>query len=210
MQGGDAWAPVAERLGERYPSVLLDHAGEQPPPGAVVVGYSMGGRLALHAALAEPERWRALVLVGVRAGVEDPAARRAADEDLAAWIERSPIEEVVANWEAQPVFATQPPELVEVQRPGRLSQDPKRLAELLRTAGQGAMPAVWDRLGELELPVLCVAGALDAPYVAAERRMAALLPGGTLRTIAGCGHAPQLEAPVAVAGELRAFLDERL
>lgn len=210
MQRGDAWDPVAERLGERYPSVLLDRADDSAPEGAVVVGYSMGGRLALHAALAQPGRWRALVLVGVSAGGPDPAARRTADEELAAWIERSPIEEVVGRWEAQPLFATQPPELVAAQRPGRLSHDPKHLASLLRTAGQGALPPVWERLSELDLAVLCIAGALDEPYVAAGRRMASLLPRGTVRTIPGTGHAPQLEAPDAVAGELRAFLDERL
>lgn len=210
MQRGDAWAPVAERLGERYPSVLLDRADAPAPEGAVVVGYSMGGRLALHAALGEPSRWRALVLVGVSAGVPDPDARRAADEELATWIESSPIEAVVARWERQPVFASQGPELVAAQRPGRLRHDPAELARLLRTAGQGAVPPVWDRLPELDLPVLCLAGALDETYVAAGRRMASLLPLGTMRTIPGAGHAPQLEAPDAVAAELRAFLDERL
>jgi len=209
MQRGDAWAPVARQLEERYPSILLDHAGEQPPPGGVVVGYSMGGRLALHAALAEPDRWRALALVGVSAGIEDREARRAADEELADWIEAHTIEEVVARWERLPVFATQSHALVEAQRPGRSLHDPKDLARLIRRAGQGAMPPVWDRLPELAIPVLCVAGAHDERYVAAGKRMAALLPNGTFRTIPGTGHAPQLENPDAVAAELCAFLGER-
>jgi 2-succinyl-6-hydroxy-2,4-cyclohexadiene-1-carboxylate synthase len=210
MQRGDAWAAVAGRLSESYPSVLLDRADEPPPADVVVVGYSMGGRVSLHRALADPARWRALALVGVSAGVEDPAARREADEELARWIEHSAIEEVVARWEKQPIFATQSPALVDAQRPGRLAHDPVELARLLRTAGQGAMPPVWDRLAQLDLPVLCVAGALDHPYVAAGRRMAGLLPRGTLRTIAGCGHAPQLEDPAAVAAELGSFLGECL
>ena len=210
MQRGDAWAPVAQRLAERYPSVLLDRADEMSPEGTVTIGYSMGGRIALHVALTVPERWRALVLVGVSAGVQDREARRAADEELADWIERSTIEEVVDRWEAQPVFAAQPPELVTAQRPGRLSHDPTELARLLRLAGQGAMTPVWDRLPELDLPVLCIAGALDETYVAAGRRMASLLPNGTFRTIPGSGHAPQLEAPDAVAKELGDFLDECL
>ncbi len=210
MQRGDAWAPVARQLEERYPSILLDHAAEQPPAGNVVAGYSMGGRLALHAALAEPDRWLALILVGVSAGIEDREARRAADEELAAWIETRTIEEVVARWERLPLFATQSHALVEAQRPGRHSHDPKDLARLVRTAGQGAMPPVWDRLPGLEIPVLCLAGALDAPYAAAGRRMASLLPDGEFRTIPGCGHAPHLEAPQAVAAELVRFLDERL
>lgn len=210
MQRGDAWAAVVARLAQSYPSVLLDRADELAEPGCIAVGYSMGGRIALHRALGEPDRWPALVLIGVSAGVEDPEARHAADEELAAWIESHPIEEAVERWERQPVFATQPPALVEAQRPGRLANDPAELARLLRTYGQGAMPPVWDRLSALEIPVLCVAGALDERYVEAGRRMASLLPHGTFRTIPGTGHAPQLEDPDSVAAELRAFLDERL
>ncbi len=73
------------------------------------------------------------------------------------------------------------------------------------------MPPVWDRLAELELPVLLLAGALDEKYVAAGRRMAsAAAERRRSRTIPEAGHAPQLEGPDAVAAELRAFLDERL
>ena len=209
MQRGDAWAAVAGRLAESYPSVLLDRADRHPETGAVPVGYSMGGRILLHAALAQPDRWPALVLVGVNAGIEDPEARRGADEDLAAWIENHTIEEVVERWEAQPVFATQSLELVEAQRPGRLSHKPAELAELLRSAGQGVMPAVWDRLREVEVPVLLLAGERDEPYVDATLRMASLMGAATQGTVPGCGHAPQLEDPDAVAAALRDFLDAR-
>ena len=210
MQRGDAWAPVADRLDESYPSIVLTRTDERVPNGMLPVGYSMGGRIALHAALAHPQRYPALVLVGVSAGVEDQEARRAADEELAAWIETHSIEEVVERWEQMPVFATQPPALVESQRRGRLSHYPAGLAELLRTAGQGALPPVWDLLPHLDVPVLCIAGALDEKYVEAGRRMASLLPNGSFATVAGCGHAPQLEDPDAVAAELAAFVDERL
>lgn len=210
MQSCDAWAAVADRLAESYPSALHERADELPQPGVVPVAYSMGGRIVLHRALAEPGRWPALVLVGVSAGVDDPEARRKADEELAARVESSTIEDVVAHWEAQPVFATQSPEVVAAQREGRLSHDPGELAHLLRSYGQGVMPSVWDRLAELTVPVLLLAGELDEKYVAAGRRMAAALPDGAFRMIPGAGHAPQLEAPDAVAAELRAFLDERL
>ena len=209
MQRGDAWAEVAERLGERYPSILLDSADEWAPGRAIAVGYSMGGRILLHRALEEPDRWPALVLVGVSAGVDDPDGRRAADEELATWIEQRPIEEVVKYWEAQPVFATQPKEVVDAQRKGRLKHDPADLADLLRRFGQGATPPVWRRLPELDMPIMLLAGALDETYVTAGERMAALLPNGKFAAITGAGHAPQLEQPEAVAAELGAFLDER-
>jgi 2-succinyl-6-hydroxy-2,4-cyclohexadiene-1-carboxylate synthase len=120
-----------------------------------------------------------------------------------------PIEEVVERWESSPVFASQPPELVEAQRPGRLSHSPADLARELRKLGQGAMPAVWGRLGEIEIPVLLIVGALDEPYVDAAGRMADLMPHAEQHVVPGCGHAPQLEAPELVAEALRAFVDER-
>ena len=173
----------------------------------------MGGRLALHAALREPERLGALVLVGVTAGIEDPRERedrRRSDESLAEWMERRSIEEVVARWEQSPVFATQSEELRERQRPGRLSHDPRRLAELLRSAGQGAIPPVWDRLAELRCPVLLTAGEHDRRYASAAHRMAERIADARVRLVADAGHAPQLEAPDAFAELLREFLDEHL
>src|SRR3954447_15397395 len=106
-------------------------------PGDALVGYSMGGRILLHAALREPGRFGSLALIGVSAGVDDPVERRRSDEALAAWIEQHSIEEVVDHWERQPVFATQSEALRGQQRAGRLSHDPRELALLLRSAGQG-------------------------------------------------------------------------
>jgi 2-succinyl-6-hydroxy-2,4-cyclohexadiene-1-carboxylate synthase len=223
MQPAEAWAPVAGRLPERYPSVLLEHEehtfegrlaeiaalGE----GAVLCGYSLGGRLALHAALREPGRYASLVTVGSSAGIEAPAARAAcaeADERLAAWMETQSIEQIVEVWERQPLFADQPEALVEAQRPGRLAQDPRRLALLLRTAGQGALEPVWQRLHTLQLPVLAMAGVLDERYAEAARRIARSLPRGTVRLVEQAGHAPQLQRPEEVAATLVEFLDEHL
>jgi 2-succinyl-6-hydroxy-2,4-cyclohexadiene-1-carboxylate synthase len=224
MQRAAAWSPVAEVVRERYRSVCLDpdtwtveerlaEIERHAPPGSALVGYSLGGRLALHAALRSPGRYAALVLVGASAGIEDPgerAERRAADEELAAWIEERPIEEVVASWERQPVFAAQPPELVATQRPGRLSHDPRLLARLLRSAGQGALEPVWDRIAELDLPLLAVAGERDERYADAARRLATLAPRGEARLVPSAGHAPQLERPDVVAGLLVEFLDQHL
>jgi 2-succinyl-6-hydroxy-2,4-cyclohexadiene-1-carboxylate synthase len=224
MQRGEAWEPVAGRLAPSYRSACLDFATwtfeeriaellEAVAPRSAVVGYSMGGRLALHAALREPERLGALVLVGVTAGIEDPVERderRRSDESLAEWMERRSIEEVVERWERQPVFASQSSQLREAQRAGRLSHDPERLAQLLRSAGQGASPAVWKNLAALRCPVLLTAGEQDRRYATAAARMAERIPDARVRLIANAGHAPHLEAPDAFAGALREFLDEHL
>jgi 2-succinyl-6-hydroxy-2,4-cyclohexadiene-1-carboxylate synthase len=224
MQRGEAWAPVAELVAERYPSACLDfrthsfearlgELREAAPPGSVPVGYSMGGRLALHLAVREPDRFAGLVTVGASPGIDDPderSRRREADEELAAWIERSAIEDVVARWERLPVFEGQSEELVERQRPGRLAHDPRRLAQLLRSAGQGALTPVFDDLGRLPVPVLALAGERDERYRQAGRRIALLAPHGDALPVVGAGHAAQLERPEAVARLVLEFLDEHL
>ena len=104
MQTAEAWADVAERLPQRYPSLLLRHAeherdgriaeiaaaAEAVDSDVVLCGYSLGGRLALNAAVRSPERYAGAVVLGAAAGIDEPTARRArreADEKLAAWME---------------------------------------------------------------------------------------------------------------------------
>jgi 2-succinyl-6-hydroxy-2,4-cyclohexadiene-1-carboxylate synthase len=216
MQRGEAWQPVTRALAERYRVKCLDFATwtfeervAEVPTGGAVVGYSMGGRIALHAALREPAGLVTLVLIGVSAGVEDRTERRRREEELAAWIEQHSIEEVVERWEAQPVFASQSQELRERQRPGRLSHDPRKLAQLLRSAGQGVTEPVWNRLHTLRCPVLLIAGEHDEGYVEAAHRMAERLPDAEVRIVPGTGHAPQLERPDLVAELLDQHLGDR-
>jgi 2-succinyl-6-hydroxy-2,4-cyclohexadiene-1-carboxylate synthase len=221
MQRGDAWRPVAELLPERYPSVLLDHRehsfegrlaeiADAAAEGAVLVGYSLGGRLALRAVLRDPERYPGLVMVGATAGLDDPSLRSSraeADDRLASWIEAAPIEDVVSIWERQPLFADQSEALIEEQRPGRMSHDPAELAMLLRTAGQGVLEPVWHELLTLEVPVLAIAGARDEGYVRAAQRMADVAPRGRAAIVEDAGHAAHLQRPERVAELIEEFLN---
>jgi 2-succinyl-6-hydroxy-2,4-cyclohexadiene-1-carboxylate synthase len=221
MQRGDAWRPVAELLPERYPSTLLDHREHSyngrlaeiaaaATEGAVPVGYSLGGRLALRAVLREPGRYAGLVIVSATAGLDEPTVRSAraeADERLAAWMEAATIEDIVGVWERQPLFADQSEALIEAQRPGRLSHDPAELAMLLRTAGQGVLEPVWHELLMLDLPVLAIAGARDEGYVAAAERIADVAPRGRAAIVADAGHAPQLQRPEEIYKLITEFLE---
>jgi 2-succinyl-6-hydroxy-2,4-cyclohexadiene-1-carboxylate synthase len=171
-----------------------------------LAGYSMGGRLALQVALAHPQRVSRLVLVSTTAGIEDAdarARRRAADEALAAWMEEDrTMSEVADRWAAQALFATQSPQVAAVARADRLRNDPGALASALRGLGTGVMTPLWDRLGELRMPVAVLAGEHDAKFVALARRLVKALPRGSLTIVPGAGHALPLEAPAAVAAAI--------
>jgi 2-succinyl-6-hydroxy-2,4-cyclohexadiene-1-carboxylate synthase len=215
---GRSWDPVVAAVGERYRPIAPDIRGhgrssELEPVtleavlgdvGALVagrfalVGYSMGGRLALHVALALPERVERLVLIGASPGIADPAeraARRRADERQADEIERMSIEEFARRWAQQPVLAGQPAGIHE----DRLRCTPAGLARALRGLGTGALPPVWDRLRELRMPVVLVVGERDRKFRAIAERIAAATSDAELVVVPGAGHAVHLETPGAVA-----------
>jgi 2-succinyl-6-hydroxy-2,4-cyclohexadiene-1-carboxylate synthase len=218
---GRSWDPVIEAAGERYRPIAPDMRGHgtasdrEPvtleavigdvasltPADFTLVGYSMGGRIALHAALALPERVERLVLVGASPGIADPAERairRRADERLADEIEQLPIEEFARRWASNPVLAGQPGWVHE----DRLRNTTAGLARALRGLGTGALLSLWDRLPELRVPVLLVVGERDHKFRAIAEEMSAAIEDVEVIVAPGAGHAVHLEAPTAVAGLL--------
>ncbi len=191
---------------------LLDRLGL---PRADVLGYSMGGRLALHLAVAAPHRVGALVLESASPGLADPAereARRRDDEALADWLEAHGLAAFVARWEAQPLFATQarlPEPVRDRLRAQRLAHTPGGLANSLRGMGAGACRPLWDQLPGLALPCLLLAGELDAKYARLAAEMAARLPSAEVALVPEAGHAVHLEQPETFARLVEEFLARR-
>jgi 2-succinyl-6-hydroxy-2,4-cyclohexadiene-1-carboxylate synthase len=177
---------------------------------ATYIGYSMGGRLGLHLALERPDLVEQLVLIGATAGIEDPterAARRAADEERADRIERIGVEVFLDEWLAQPLFATLP-----VDRSGRsdrLANTAAGLAGSLRLAGTGSQTPLWDRLAELSMPVLVMAGEHDAKFREVGTRMVSVIEHATFETVPAAGHAVHLERPEVTARLVAGWLTAR-
>lgn len=182
----------------------VEHVLARAPGSFVLCGYSMGGRVALHVALAAPRRVSRLVLVASSAGIEDErerAARRDADGLLARQLETEPYERFVERWRSQPLFVDEPPEVGELARADQRRNSPTALAAVLRGIGTGEMAPLWDRLGELAMDVAVVVGERDRKFRALGERMAELLPRGEPVVVAG-GHGLPLENPAALVDVL--------
>jgi 2-succinyl-6-hydroxy-2,4-cyclohexadiene-1-carboxylate synthase len=224
---GGSWEPVVAALGESYRAITPDLRGHGAASAAVpvtletvledlepyakdervtLVGYSMGGRIGLHCALAWPERVRHLVLIGASPGLADPAERaqrRSDDDRLADEIEGSTIEGFARRWALTPVLSGLPDAARERVHADRLRNTPVGLARALRGLGTGALPSLWERLNEVKMPVSLIIGERDEKFRGVGERMAKSIPAAELVVVPDAGHAVHLEAPDRVAEIIR-------
>ena len=189
--------------------------GTLPPRPTVVMGYSMGGRLALHWALRCQGRLDGLVLIGATPGLrsdEERDARRGNDEALARGIEAHGVVAFLEDWYRLSIISTQdriPGHYLETMRERRRHNRPQGLAQSLRAVGQGALDPLWDRLGELQVPTFLVTGAEDEKYARLAFWMNLALPRCWHQSIPAAGHSPHLEAPAVFARLLLGWLQSR-
>lgn len=218
-----AWDGVVEYLDpERYRPLALDlpghgaeathrppitfascveHVLAQAPERFALCGYSLGGRVALHVALAAPERITSLTIVSANPGIEDAlerAARRRVDRQLADELEHIPFEDFIERWRTQPLFAEDPPEVGELARADQRRNSPWALAEVLRGLGVGEMASLWGRLDELGMPVSVIVGDRDEKFLTIGRRLAEEVLHGSVVVLEG-GHGLPLENPAGIA-----------
>ena len=192
-QTGRSWREIATRLSDHYEVLCVDlpgHgrsadvvAGDLADAGrllaeaaglATYVGYSMGGRVALHAAFSHPAAVRRLVLVGAHPGIERGdarVARRRADDELACRLEatgkdRLGIDDFLAGWLAAPLFAHLDEKAAGLD--ARRENTTAGLARALRTLGTGTQQFDGDRLRGLAMPVLVVSGGSEERRVGKE------------------------------------------
>ena len=182
---------------------------------AHLLGYSMGGRLALFFALAYPERTRTLTLVSASPGIEsltERAERRRRDNALADRIEQDGIAAFVHYWQSLPMWKSQQRNLSPVQRrrlrEQRLQNCPTGLANSLRGMGTGAQPPLLSDLPSLSVPTLLIVGAEDEKFVTANQHMAQKIPDARFVSFPETGHAVHLERPRAFASEILSFWQE--
>jgi 2-succinyl-6-hydroxy-2,4-cyclohexadiene-1-carboxylate synthase len=224
-QTRQSWRRTVTALGGRYRALAPDlpghgQAAERRPASfsacaayvralaegrCVLAGYSMGGRIALHTAVAWPGLVERLILVGASPGLADPVEReqrRRADEALAERIEAIGVESFAEEWGGQGLFAGQDPRVAAAAHADRLRNTASGLAAALRGLGTGVMTPLWDRLPELAMPVTLVVGQRDAKFQAIAERMAGSIRDARIEVVPGAGHAVPLERPDAVAAAI--------
>jgi 2-succinyl-6-hydroxy-2,4-cyclohexadiene-1-carboxylate synthase len=235
------WQPIMPQLAAQYRVLAVDVVGhgQSDSPAATerysmaavgadlvallaeldadpahLVGYSMGGRLALYMASHHPTAFRSLILESASPGPRDATEHQQRDRQdrrLAERIEREGIVAFVDLWEALPLWESQrtlPADVLQRQREARLQNSPQGLANSLRGMGTGVQPSLWDVLGHLSMPVQLIAGELDTKFVTINHEMQALTPNTRLNVISGAGHNTHLEQPEAFLRVLLDFLQE--
>jgi 2-succinyl-6-hydroxy-2,4-cyclohexadiene-1-carboxylate synthase len=178
----------------------------------VLLGYSMGGRIALRVAPLLGSRLVGLILIGTNPGIEDTTERTeriAKDAALAAQIEQNGMGWFTEYWSEIPLIATQktiPPDIRKPMMVSRRAQRPHGLSGSLRGMGQGAVRPVWDALPDV--PALLITGGLDQRYSNIAKRMNTIMPNATHLIIPGAGHCTHLEKTDTVGPTIQSFINK--
>lgn len=192
----------------------IDRVAEENPNHRILLGYSMGGRAALHHAVSQPDYWDALILIGTNPGISDPTERMGRERDdatLSQQIEEEGIEAFMARWQEQPIIASQStikPQWRTAMQEARSEHSAYGLAQSLRQFGQGSIPDLWPKLSTLHCPILLITGEQDEKYTAIAKKMLPLLPNGLHHTLSKSGHMAHIEAPEVAAVTIGKFLQQ--
>jgi 2-succinyl-6-hydroxy-2,4-cyclohexadiene-1-carboxylate synthase len=234
------WAPVMQRLATHFFCLAIDLPGHGKSlnvedaftfPGiaaaivqvfeanrvtsAPIIGYSMGGRIALYLAVHYPHLCSALIVESATAGIRDEtlrSERRCLDDKWVRLMKEGVFEQFLRTWYAQPVFSSlaQKPAILEKIIKRRRSNDPKGLVRALEVFSVGSQTPLWDHLPSLALPVLLITGEQDKKYVDLITDMATKIPASTVVILPDAGHNVHMERPEDFAEHIIAFLTKKL
>jgi 2-succinyl-6-hydroxy-2,4-cyclohexadiene-1-carboxylate synthase len=217
------WSPVMATFADKYAVIapdLIGHGQTASPPNpdrytiqhvcddiatliqtltpqpVHLLGYSMGGRVALALAIAYPHLVKTLTLESASPGLENEAERamrQTSDDTLATRIEQVGIEAFVDEWERLSLWHTQTPEQKNALRVQRLRNHPTGLANSLRGYGTGVQPSLWAKLSQVHMPTLLIVGEYDKKFVQIAEQMHTRLSHSHKHTIPQAGHTTHLE-----------------
>ena len=216
------WQPVRSLLGE-FESYAVDIAPasnwdasidtlvQRLPERTILVGYSMGARLALGVALEAPEKFDGLVFVSGNPGIRDDRERTKRfefDKRIAERIETECLEEFLQHWYDFPVFGATPKGIREAEIERKKKQDWRLWPEIIRCNSIAQQPNYWTRLEELSMPLLAVAGQDDEKYAQIALQMVELASEASSHILPSCGHIVHREHPDAFGALLLKFIEK--
>jgi 2-succinyl-6-hydroxy-2,4-cyclohexadiene-1-carboxylate synthase len=199
-------------LMERFAPVFIEFLQAQHIDGAALIGYSMGGRFAQYLLIRYPQFWQKIVLESTSPGLKKASERRNRienDNKLAAILQQGRLSDFLQDWYRQPLFSS----LIQTANfqalfKQRLQNNPHELASCLRMMSTGRQPSLWVHLPEIKIPVLLMAGELDAKYSAVMLEMKKICINADLKIIKQAGHTIHYEQPLVFKEFLSNFLAE--
>lgn len=214
-QALDLWTEVDRGLGmeawaDHFCARVDDRQNAEQKPW--LAGYSLGGRLALHAMVAAPTMWAGAVILSTHPGLVDESERAMRRQRDAEWAEKARAEswaDFLAQWNAQTVLAGDPGVRF-FDRQRRLDSRRESVARAFATWSLGKQRYLGDRLAACQFPVLWLTGSEDAKFTELGAAMSKILPHGEHRVLEGCGHRILHEAPYLAAETIRDFQTRNL
>jgi len=176
-----------------------------------LVGYSMGGRVALHWSARSPEQMQSLTLISANPGLTDPTdrtLRQQADHDLADHIEEIGTARFASEWSKHPLIRTQskaPAALRSAMEARRSNNKPWGLANSLRALGTGTMTSMWGHLSTINTPTLIMVGEQDHKYATIGAACHQAMRNSKIVVMKDVGHAPHIEAPAPAGKQITLF-----
>lgn len=189
---------------------IIDLLDELELNRANLLGYSMGGRLALYLAVHYPERWSRLIIESASPGLPNASEKKERwQEDLkrAVVLEQGDMRQFVKTWYEQPIFASlqHHPQFAQLQR-RRSQNDPFEIARSLQGLSAGKQESLWNKLNETPFPIMMLVGEYDPKYKKIGTEMKQRCPALELRVVENCGHLIHFENPQLYAQYVRQFL----
>ncbi|MEO6862916.1 MAG: 2-succinyl-6-hydroxy-2,4-cyclohexadiene-1-carboxylate synthase [Microcoleus sp.] len=190
---------------------LIDLLDDLQIDKCLLLGYSMGGRLALYMTLHFPERFEKVVLESASPGLKsekDRSHRRQADSQTAQNLENSNIKDFILNWYDRPLFKSlkKSPKFDQLIE-ARLANNPLELAKSLRNMGTGHQPSLWEKLAQNQISLLLLAGEDDDKFTTINAEITSLCPAATLKIIPNSGHNIHFENIDKFVTVVRQFYD---
>ena len=200
----DLWS-----LFESDKQVTLREAGrlvaKQATDGDLLMGYSMGGRIALHSLLFSPEKWRGAIIIAANPGIADGHKERKARDEEWAQLAETNWEAFLKHWNEQPLLTSPHGVSMTFQNPS--SEKSAKVARSFRDWSLGRQFDLRPDLSKITCPVLWLTGTKDEKFSAIARDSVSRIPLGRMISVPNASHRLPWQQPDSFARIVKDFVE---